>query len=140
MSAPISATRQELSPIEAPNSQNTDKNGRWHTIGKIALKALAISAIVLGSAAALAGAVVVTKLVVATGILAPLLVPCVVAAASVMEFTFLLLKHDSTALGAMFTVPLAGVCLAPFLLPIAIGAAPGAGLIGLGAWGWSALS
>lgn len=135
-----------IPPVEqqrAPQTlepQRPETCGRWQKIGTIALKVLATTSIVLGSCAAIAGAIVVTSLAAGTGILAPLFIPCITGAAYMTQFSLELLKSEVTSMGVMFTLPLAAVCLSPFLLPIAVGAAPGGALIGLGAWGWSQLS
>ncbi len=134
----VTATKFDATHLPEPTQ--APSNNLWHTIGKIALKVLSMTSIIVGSAAALTGAIVVTKIVIGTGILAPLLIPCVIAAIEITKFSYILLSNEVTALGVMFTLPFAGVCLAPFLLPAAVGALPGAGLIGLGAWGWESLN
>ncbi len=136
----ITATSPEITSqlyVEKPPEQNTP---RWRTIGKIALKVLCAISIGVGIAAAIAGALFVTKLSVATGIIIPLIVPCVAAAGYITYFSVMLMKNHVTALGAVVTLPMAALCLAPVMSPAAIGAIPGGALIGLGAWGWSALS
>lgn len=134
MSLAISPVTQQPLPQELP------KATRWDTIKYVALKALSMAAIVVGSATAIVGAVVVTWAAANTGFLAPLVVPCFTGAYYCMYATAALAQNHVTALGAMFPAIGAGVCLSPFLVPIAIGALPGAGLISLGAWSWSALS
>ena len=116
------------------------KPTRWDVIKYVALKTLSMAAIVVGSAGAITGAVVVTWAALNTGFLAPLVLPCFTGAYYCMYATGLLVQNHVTALGAMFPAIGAGVCLSPFLVPIAIGALPGASLIGLGAWSWSTLS
>ena len=126
--------------VQRPSLQELPKPTRCDTIKYVALKALSMAAIVVGSAVAITGAVVVTWAAANTGFLAPLVIPCFTGAYYCMHATAYLVQNHVTALGAMFSAIGAGICLSPFLVPIAIGALPGAGLIGLGAWSWSALS
>lgn len=108
------------------------KNDLWQNVAKIALKVASVAIIAIGAAVAIGGAIIFTNRVISSGILEPLLLPSVWAAREVAHLSFMLLSNNVTALGAMATFPLAGVCLTPFLLPASIGALPGAGIIALG--------
>lgn len=121
--------------VSMPKQERAEP-GRWQTIGKIALQVLSVAAMASGAALAIAGAVAVTGLAASTGVLGPLFIPCVTAAGYITYFSLQLAQNHVTALGVMFTLPMAAICLSPFLLPITVGAAPGGALIGLGAWGW----
>lgn len=134
--------------MEPPNAVSTlavrqnvvaQKNSTWQNVAKIALKVLSVTIIAIGSMVALAGAIVFTNRVISTGLLEPLLLPCIAAAKQMAHLSSMLLSNNVTALGAIATFPLAGACLTPFLIPASIGAIPGVGIISLGVWMWKVL-
>jgi hypothetical protein len=110
---------------------------------KVSLKVAAIAAIVIGSVLAVGGGIALT--VLSFTIYPVIMVGATTAmwpvGAALLEVSFSLLENDATAVGCLFTLPVAGVMFGtPFILPPLIGAAPGIGLLSLGAWGWSELS
>lgn len=109
--------------------------------GRAVLKVLAVLGMILGSALALGGAALSIKFTLASGLMAPLFLFGAACGTGLLYFTGEICSNPVTALGAAFTLPAAGIAYGfPFLLPLAVGALPGAGLISLSSWGWKALS
>lgn len=109
-------------------------------IGKIALKMLAVLAIAVGSVGAIGGMVVLTKLAIASSIVAPLFVIGWGFGMAALRVSVGLMSNEVTALGAAITLPIAAVGFALPLIPMTVGLVPGAGLVSLGVWAWKKLS
>lgn len=109
-------------------------------IGKIFLKLFAALSIAVGTPVSIAGAIVLTKWTIASPALVPLFQIGFNIGVSALGLSAMLLSNPITALGAIFTLPAAGIAFTlPFSLPIIVGALPGAALASLGGWAWSKL-
>lgn len=122
------------------NQEGKNNKFDFKKIDNVALKALCILGMVTGGVLAIGGAAVLTYALVVSGALLPLLAIGAYIGSGALYLTYIFFAHPVTALGAVVTLPIAGVAFAyPFVLTICGGALPGIGLISLSAWGWSKL-
>ncbi|CRX38209.1 hypothetical protein [Estrella lausannensis] len=142
MTFEVTASRGRVAAQMNRNEQEVDPAGETgQKAGAVALKILAGLGKVLGFVAAIAGAALATKFAISSGLIVPLVLAGAATGTTLLYYTSVLCTNPITSLGAVVTLPAAGVAFgAPFVFPAFAGALPGIGLMNLSSWAWKALA